>query len=130
MLVDGAGISVDIAAYSFTHTDIANAIIRAKQRGVRIRFVMDYTQSRLKSCRATDLIGAGIDVRTRHRRGMQHNKYMVIDGEIVLTGSFNFSLSADARNTENLMVVRNAPQLVEAFLENYRALHADTLRKH
>src|SRR5437764_13939479 len=68
-LIDNARHTVDIAAFSFTHPDIAAAAVRAHQRGVRVRFLMDYTQSRLTYCRAADLIDAGIEVRTRHRRG-------------------------------------------------------------
>src|SRR5687768_5178348 len=42
-LIDGAERSLDIAAFTFSHRDITHAIIRADQRGVKIRFVMDYT---------------------------------------------------------------------------------------
>lgn len=129
-LMDGAEQSIDIAAFAFTHPDISAAAIRAHQRGVKVRLLMDYTQSRLKNCRATDLIDAGIEVRTRHRRGFQHNKYIVIDEMILLTGSYNFTTSADARNTENLLVIRNAPEIVKAFLDDYQTLNADSLRKN
>ena len=128
-LIDAAQQSVDLAAFSFTHPDIADAVIRAHQRGVRVRFLMDYTQSRLKSCRAVDLINAGIEVRTRRRRGFQHNKYIVIDGTTLLSGSYNFTTSADDRNTENLLVIRNAPQVIKAFLEDYQTLRADSVIK-
>ena len=128
-LIDNAERSLDVAAYTFSHRDIALAIIRAHERGVRIRFVMDYTQSRLVTCRAIDLIDAGIEVRTRHRRGFQHNKYIIIDQAIVLTGSFNFAPSADDRNTENVVVLRNAPEVLAAFVANHDTLMADTLLK-
>ena len=118
-----------MAAYTFSHRDITLALVRAHERGVKIRFVMDYTQSRLVTCRAIDLIEAGIDVRTRHRRGRQHNKYLIIDGAVVLTGSFNFSPTADDRNTENVVVFRHAPQIVAAFTANHDTLMADTLVK-
>jgi phosphatidylserine/phosphatidylglycerophosphate/cardiolipin synthase-like enzyme len=128
-LIDGAERTLDMAAFTFSHRDVAMAIIRAHERGVKIRFVMDYTQSRLVTCRAIDLIEAGIEVRTRRRRGFQHNKYLVIDQAIVLTGSFNFAPSADNLNTENVLVIRNAPEIVAAFVANHEKILADTLRK-
>jgi len=128
-LIDATEKSLDIAAFTFSHREITLAIIRAHERGVKIRFVMDYTQSRLITCRAIDLIEAGIEVRTRRRRGFQHNKYIVFDGEVVLTGSYNFSATADARNTENVLVIRNAPQIVSAFVQNHDSILADTLKK-
>ncbi len=121
-MIDGAQRSIDVAAFTFSHPDISNALIRAHQRDVRVHFLMDYTQSRLTTCRAPDLINAGIEVRTRHRRGFQHNKYIVIDDAIVLTGSYNFTTAADNRNTENLLVIRNAPELVRSFLKDYEIL--------
>lgn len=128
-LIDDAQHTLDIAAFTFSHRDVAQAIVRAHQRGVKIRFVMDYTQSRLVTCRAIDLIEAGIEVRTRRRRGFQHNKYLIIDGEIVMTGSFNFSASADNLNTENVLVIRDAPEIVAAFAANHDAILANTLHK-
>jgi len=126
-LIDDAQHTLDIAAFTFSHRDVAQAIVRAHERGVKIRFVMDYTQSRLVTCRAIDLLEAGIEVRTRRRRGFQHNKYLIIDGEIVMTGSFNFSASADNLNTENVLVIRDAPEIVAAFVANHNAILANTL---
>lgn len=128
-LIDGAHTSLDIAAYTFSHRDVAAAIIRAHERGVKIRFVMDYTQSRLVTCRAIDLIEAGIEVRTRRRRGFQHNKYLIIDSSVLVTGSFNFSPSADDINTENILVVRNAPEIIDAFVANHDTILKSTLVK-
>jgi phosphatidylserine/phosphatidylglycerophosphate/cardiolipin synthase-like enzyme len=128
-LIDSSQHTLDIAAFSFSHRDIAKAIIRAHERGVRVRFVMDYTQSRLTTCRAIDLIEAGIEVRTRHRRGFQHNKYIVIDQAVVITGSFNFSPASEAFNTENVLVIRKAPDVVTAFVADFETISADTLRK-
>lgn len=129
-LIDGTQGTLDVAAYTFSHRDIAAAIIRAHERGVKIRFVMDYTQSRNITCRAIDLIEAGIEVRTRRRRGFQHNKYLIIDGSVVLTGSFNFAPSAQAYNAENVLVIRHAPQIVAAFVANHERVLSDTLVKH
>ena len=128
-LIDTAEHTLDVAAFTFSHRDISMAIIRAHERGVKVRFLMDYTQSRLVTCRAIDLIEAGIEVRTRHRRGFQHNKYLIIDGAIVVTGSFNFAPSADNRNTENVVVFRHAPDIVAAFIANHDAILKDTLVK-
>jgi phosphatidylserine/phosphatidylglycerophosphate/cardiolipin synthase-like enzyme len=129
-LIDGAQETLQIAAFTFSHRDITQAIIRAHERGVAVRFVMDYTQSRLTTCRAIDLIEAGIEVRTRRRRGFQHNKYIVVDRAIVLTGSFNFSASSPGRrNTENVLVIRHAPDIVAAFAGDHDRIMADTLVK-
>jgi phosphatidylserine/phosphatidylglycerophosphate/cardiolipin synthase-like enzyme len=125
-LIDGCQHTLDIAAFAFTHPDIANAIIRAHQRGVAVRMVMDLKNATARDSRIPDLIKAGIEVRIRHKVGDQHSKYLVIDQSIVVTGSFNFTVRADERNSENLLVIRNAPNVVKAFLYDFQILNEDS----
>jgi phosphatidylserine/phosphatidylglycerophosphate/cardiolipin synthase-like enzyme len=72
-LIDNAQHSLDIAAFAFTHPDIANAVIRAHQRGVKVRTVMDMVNERQKYSLAPELIKAGIPLRVRHKRGFQRS---------------------------------------------------------
>jgi phosphatidylserine/phosphatidylglycerophosphate/cardiolipin synthase-like enzyme len=51
-----------------------------------------------------------------------HNKYIVIDGRTIQTGSFNYTANAEKRNAENVMVIRNNPALAEKYLKNWQAL--------
>jgi len=51
-----------------------------------------------------------------------HNKYAVIDGKTVITGSFNWTVSAEKRNDENLLVIKRLPALVEAYEKNFEKL--------
>ena len=67
-LIDSANHSIEVAAFTFSHPDIAKALLWLHDRGVQVQFVMDYTQSRLRTCLAGDLTNAGIEVLTRHRR--------------------------------------------------------------
>ena len=53
------------------------------------------------------LKAAGVPVRNDTNPGLMHNKVMIIDGKIVLTGSFNWSVSAEKKNNENLIVIRS-----------------------
>jgi len=120
--IDGSQHSLDIAAFAFTHPDISAAVIRAQKRGVIVRMVVDATEEHGNASLVPDLTKAGIDVWVRHKSGFQHNKYMLIDQSVVTTGSYNFTVSADKRNAENLLVIRNAPQVVKAFTDDYKIL--------
>ena len=123
-LIDGSQHSLDIAAYSFTHTELAAAVIRAHQRGVHVRLVMDLMNASGRNSRIPDLIKAGIEVRFRHKDGDQHSKYLIIDQAIVVTGSYNFTVRSDERNAENVVVIRKAPKVDEAFAADYQTLIA------
>jgi phosphatidylserine/phosphatidylglycerophosphate/cardiolipin synthase-like enzyme len=128
-LIDGSQHSLDIAAYAFSHQEIAAAVIRAHQRGVHVRLVMDLKNASGRDSRIPDMVQAGIEVRIRHKDGDQHSKYLIIDEAIVVTGSYNFTARADERNSENVVVIRNAPKVDEAFVVDYQKLLAASEQK-
>jgi phosphatidylserine/phosphatidylglycerophosphate/cardiolipin synthase-like enzyme len=120
--IDQAQHSIDMAAYSFTSRPIAAALIGAKARGVAIRVVVDKSQGHERYSKATFLMNAGIPVRIDDRYAIMHNKFMVIDGSTVETGSFNFTAAAAVRNAENVLVLRGMPQLAASYAAEWRRL--------
>ena len=90
---------------------------------------MDLMNTSGKNSCIPDLIKAGIEVRIRHKDGDQHSKYLIIDQAIVVTGSYNFTARADERNSENVVVIRNAPKADEAFAADYKTLIAASEQK-
>ena len=106
-LFERANESIDIAVYSFTHAEIADALVRAKERGVKVRVILESEQLTSYS-QYGKLREAGIYVQLDKNEYLMHNKFAVIDGKIVATGSFNYTASADKKNDENLIVVMDA----------------------
>ena len=114
-----------VQAYSFTHRDIGQALIDARRRGVDVRVIVDLAQTEHGK---TSLIGwlveQGVPVWVDEEHPAAHNKVMVLDvgarGAAVITGSFNFSHAADFRNAENVLVLRDNPNLAEAYAANWR----------
>ena len=105
-LIDSANTSVHAAVYSFTLDPVADALIRAKERGVDVKVVVEKDQLSEYS-EYERLKGAGVEVRVDSNPASMHNKFAVIDGRIVVTGSFNWSRNADQRNDENMLGVRS-----------------------
>jgi phosphatidylserine/phosphatidylglycerophosphate/cardiolipin synthase-like enzyme len=95
-----------VAAYVLTDTRITQALVKAHQRGVRVRVVIDARN--LANSRDETLKQAGIDVRKDGNPYTMHHKVMVVDGEWVVTGSYNFTNSGFARNNENLLILRDS----------------------
>lgn len=95
-----------VAVYSITHDDIANALIRAHNRGVSVRVLTDKMQAGLRYADADRMRMAGIEVRLGMQSGSLHNKFVLGDGTAVGTGSFNWSTNADQRNAENFVIIR------------------------
>lgn len=124
--INSAKKSIRIAAYSFTSVVIAKALLEAKGRGVDIGAVVDYknniSEDRSGKAKAALnlLVNANIPVRTISKYPIHHDKYIVIDGLHIETGSFNYSQAAAHRNSENVIVLWNRPVIAEAYLKHWQ----------
>jgi phosphatidylserine/phosphatidylglycerophosphate/cardiolipin synthase-like enzyme len=119
-LLQGAQESIYFMAYSFTSDDIANAVRERASAGVTVAGVMDDSQA--KSNQGTEydpFRQAGLDVRLDGNKGLMHHKVLIIDRSIVVTGSYNFTGSAEDRNDENLIVFYS-PDIAEFYLAEFQ----------
>ena len=110
-----------VQAYSFTSAPIAKVLLDAHKRGVHITAVLDKSNQTDKYSAATFLANVGVPVLIDAAHSIAHNKVIVIDDSTVLTGSFNFSKAAEEKNAENLLVLKQAPDLVNAYVANITA---------
>ena len=101
-----------VQAYSFTSAPIAKALVEAHKRGVKVFTVLDKSNETEKYSAATFLVHAGIQTLIDDQHAIAHSKVMVIDSATILTGSFNFTKAAEEKNAENLLVIKDAPELV------------------
>jgi phosphatidylserine/phosphatidylglycerophosphate/cardiolipin synthase-like enzyme len=108
-----------VQAYSFTSAPIAKALLNAHKRGVKVEVILDKSQSKQKYSSATFLHNVGIPVKIDARHAIAHNKVMVIDGETVITGSFNFTKAAEENNAENLLIIHDK-KLAERYTRNWQ----------
>lgn len=111
--------SVRIQAYSFTSAPIAKAVVDAHKRGVDVVVLLDSSQKTEKYSSADFLAHAGVPVFIDSKHAIAHNKIVILDGFAVLTGSFNFSKSAEERNAENLLWISDA-ELAARYLVNWQ----------
>jgi phosphatidylserine/phosphatidylglycerophosphate/cardiolipin synthase-like enzyme len=115
--------SILVQAYSFTSAPIARALVEARRRGVGVQVILDKSQRTEKYSEADFLKNNQIPTSIDAEHAIAHNKVMVLDGYVVLTGSFNFTKAAEENNAENLLVI-NDPVLAGRYAENWRA-HAE-----
>jgi len=113
--IDGARSEVLVALYYLTDEGLAEALVRAHRRGVRVEAVLDRTQKTARGGQAERLANAGIPVRFDERHRIFHHKFAVIDGVTLVTGSFNWTQSAEKVNAENTLVIRNNPELAAEY---------------
>jgi len=113
--IDASEREVLVQAYGFTDNAIAQALVRAHERGVKVRVLLDQKSQSSNRYVIGVLTDAQIDLRQDGKHAIAHNKVMVIDQTIVITGSFNFTNSAASRNAENFLVLKS-----EDLAEQYR----------
>ncbi len=121
-----------VQAFSFTSRALANALIAAKRRGVEVRVMADREQTFSgEASRIPDLVKAGIQVALEVRYQSAHNKVMVIDSgsadAAVISGSYNWTYAAQHKNAENVLILRQNPDLAHAYAANWKRHFADAL---
>ena len=122
--LDAARFTVDVACLEINLYSISRALIRAGERGVKVRVVVDstYVQTRALS----DLEQAGIPVLGDRREGLMHDKFVVVDGALVWTGSMNLTTSDTYRNNNNLLRIESA-ELAQAYLREFDEMFVDDM---
>ncbi len=121
-VIQNARQSVYFLAYSFTSDDLANALIERFKAGVKVEGVMERSQQASNSGSEYDRFrSAGIAVRLDANPNQMHDKVMIVDSQIVVTGSFNYTYSAEKINDENLLVLYN-PQIAEQYLAEFERI--------
>ena len=121
-----------VQAYSFTHHRIADALVRARSRGIEVVVLVDNEQMRSNDPAViNDLLRAGVPLLHDSEHAAAHNKVMVIDAGradcAVVTGSYNFTYAAQHRNAENALILRGNPPLCEAYRNNWLRHRAHSL---
>jgi phosphatidylserine/phosphatidylglycerophosphate/cardiolipin synthase-like enzyme len=120
-LISQARKSVYVAIYSFTRDGLARALIDAKNRGVEVKIIIEEENAYGQGSDYRMLKEAGVDIRLDGNPALMHHKFMVVDGEIIVTGSYNWSTAAEDRNDENFVVIRDR-SVAERFIQEFNRL--------
>jgi phosphatidylserine/phosphatidylglycerophosphate/cardiolipin synthase-like enzyme len=126
--IDAAKKEVLVAMYTFTSRPLALALARAKERGADVKVVLDDGQKGIRYGKYKDLVDRKLDVRVLKlgKTGDNipiklHHKFVIVDGLVVGTGSFNWTSQADEENYENVVVIRSRAT-AKAFREEFTKL--------
>ena len=124
-VIESARQEINVMAYSFTSAPVAEALAKAMKRGVRVQVVADSEANTsgggAAKARAamSMLVTAGASVKLVDAFAIHHDKVLIVDRRHVQTGSFNFSASADRKNSENVLVVWDSPELARIYLGHF-----------
>lgn len=105
--IDRAERYVYVAMYFFTSRPIAQAIVRARERGVDVKVCLDDEQPHYEYTKSRFLESNNINVRYVGGSGIMHNKFCIIDDVVTITGSYNWTARADLENDENVLIIES-----------------------
>ncbi|MCG8409468.1 MAG: phospholipase D family protein [Phycisphaerales bacterium] len=111
--------AIRLQAFFFTSEPIADALVDAHERGVRVVAIFDKSQEKQRYSRLRILRRAGITVKIDAKHATANNKIILIDNKTIMTGSLNFTKAAEEKNAENLLIIKGYPRLFAEYLDNF-----------
>ena len=109
-LIDAAKTSLMVQEVQLTNPALIRAILEAHRRGVAVQVLLDKSQRFARNSGASELVQKGVPVSIDAPSGIAHNKVVLIDGKIVVGGSFNWSTTADSRTVSGAARTRKGPR--------------------
>ena len=112
--------SLDIAVFDLTHEKITHEILVASRR-VPVRVVVDRRQAKGQYSLVSTLMKANVPVKFGRQRGIMHNKFAIVDGRTMETGSFNYTSGASTKNHENQIYLAD-PVVIATYQKEFDRL--------
>ena len=128
--IDSAQISLDIAIFDVNLNSLVTLVIQ-KSKKIPVRMLVDRGQAQTKNSAVPRLIAAGVNVRygRQHGTGIMHNKFVIVDGKWLETGSFNETNHASFYNNENQIYLSN-PKVLDRYKKRFELIWSEGLSAH
>lgn len=112
--------NIKFMTFSLTDKEVGEILVQKNKAGIEVEGVFDRWLAAGEYSLYAPLKRRGLKVLKDGNQALMHHKVFVIDNEVVVTGSFNYSQNAEAANNENFLIIRNAPQIAKAYLSEFR----------
>ena len=124
-VIHSARKSVDVALYRFNSRRLAQALQEANDRGLRVRLVLDYNKYEESQATRELLSKSSVPFRLSYGKdgpgSKMHHKFVLVDSQTVVTGSYNWTLGSEEKNYENVLILHD-PQQLEVYRQEFDAL--------
>jgi len=108
-----------VQAYSFTADPLTYGLVEAKKRGVNVEVILDKSNEVERFSDLNILLENGLHPLIDSEHAIAHNKVMIIDQKVVVTGSFNFTNQAENQNAENMLIIKGHPEMASKYRNNF-----------
>jgi phosphatidylserine/phosphatidylglycerophosphate/cardiolipin synthase-like enzyme len=108
-----------VQAYSFTADPLTFALVDAKQRGVDVQILLDKSNEVERYSDLSIFLEKGLQPLIDASHAIAHNKVIIIDQKVIVTGSYNFTNQAENENAENALIIKGHPELAKLYRDNF-----------
>ncbi|RLD77528.1 MAG: phosphatidylserine/phosphatidylglycerophosphate/cardiolipin synthase [Bacteroidetes bacterium] len=119
--LDKAKNSIQICVFTISDNSITKQIVQCFERGVNIKIITDNDKQYDRGSDISYLAGKGIDIKVDMTRHHMHHKFAIVDNNALLTGSYNWTRSAEKYNQENLIITNNS-EFIRIFKNEFENL--------
>lgn len=120
--IQSAETSIYFMAFSFTHDRLGEAMRDRFEAGVDVQGIFEKRQADGRYSEHNAMKKVGVPIVLDENGGAMHHKVIVIDGETVVTGSYNFSKNAETRNSENLLIIKGNQEIAAAYVAEFQRM--------
>jgi len=108
-----------VQAYSFTADPLTYGLVDAKKRGVDVQILLDRSNETERYSDLKIFLDQGLHPLIDAEHAIAHNKIVIIDQKVVVTGSYNFTNQAEGENAENMVIIKGQPEVVRRYRDNF-----------
>ena len=121
--VESTTSTLELAIHDITSFDMAQALLKAKQRGIKVRIIADSKQAKMRPSQITYLIHQGIPVKVLggKEKGLMNHRFAILDGQRVITGSYNWSGASQRWNYDNILILSDS-EVVASYQKEFERL--------
>ncbi|MGK5089867.1 phospholipase D-like domain-containing protein [Bdellovibrionota bacterium FG-2] len=121
--IQSAKTSLDIAIFDLNLDKLVHEIL-VQTKKIQVRILVDRRQAKSDHSLVPLLVKAGAKVKIGHQRGIMHNKFVIVDGKVLETGSFNYTNGAAFKNNEN-QVYLSTPAIVARYKARFEKIWSE-----
>lgn len=116
--------NIIIAVYWFTNRELFEVLLNKLKTGVDVKLIIhnDFINNRENGLPFQEFMDHGGEFYFSDNKNPMHNKFCVIDEKILINGSYNWTYFAEEKNRENILVIKEAKQVVKSFIEEFDRL--------
>ncbi len=120
--INNAKKEILVVAYTLSSKKIINALNNIYKKGVKVKILLDGKNIKNKLYVLNKIMNLNIPIKINFNYNIMHNKFLVIDGKSVETGSYNYTFSANSLNAENIIYLNGMPNIANKYKKEFLKL--------